>query len=168
MSAMDNESTATLGTTHVDRRSDREVVATRRFAAPAATMYRAWTDQDLFRQWWVPKSFGLSLLLCELDVREGGGYRLEFGHPSSDQPMAFYGKYIEVVPDACLVWTNEESSEGPVTTVTFAQVEGGTIVTVTELYPTMEALESEIASGAMAGMPETLQQLDDLVAGLAG
>jgi uncharacterized protein YndB with AHSA1/START domain len=114
--------------TKVERKSDREVVVTRSFDAPARVLFEAWTKPELFKQWWVPKSFGLSLLSCEMDVRVGGRYRLEFGHPSSEQPMAFFGSYIEVIPSARIVWTNEESEEGAVTTVTFEERGGKTVL----------------------------------------
>lgn len=151
--------------TQVERRSDRELAVTRRFTAPAHLLYRAWSEQELFRQWWVPRSFGLTLLACELDVRIGGGYRLEYGHPASEQPMAFFGKYLEVIPDAKLVWTNEESPDGAVTTVTFEAAGDQTVVTVCELYPSKEALEAELEHGAgIEALPETLGQLETLVA----
>jgi uncharacterized protein YndB with AHSA1/START domain len=147
--------------------SDHEIVVTRSFDAPAHIMFAAWSNADLFRQWWVPKSFGAVLLACEMDVRVGGGYRLEFGHPESDQTMGFFGTYIDVVPDARIVWTNAESADGAITSVTFEEQDGRTLVTVTNRFPTAAALEAEIASGATSGMDETLGQLAALVATMA-
>ncbi len=153
--------------TQVDRVSDREIVVTRRVAAPVAVVYRAWSEADLFRQWWVPKSAGITLLSCEMDVREGGSYRLEFGHPASDQPFAFFGRYTAAEKDRRIVWTNEESPDGAVTTVTFAADGDGTLLTISNLFPSKAALDDEIASGGTAALPETLAQLDDLVAEMA-
>ena len=132
--------------TTVERTSERELVVTRSFNAPARLVFEAWTTPALFKRWWVPKSFGLTILSCELDVRVGGGYRLEFGHPASEQPMAFFGSYVEVTPYSRLVWTNEESPDGAVTTVTFEEKGGMTRVVVNDLYPSKEALDAALAS----------------------
>src|SRR5215471_15405660 len=107
----ESEPTATKNRTTVERKSEREVVVTRTINAPARIVFEAFTKPDLFKRWWVPKSFGLSLLSCELDVRVGGTYRLVFSHTCSE-PMAFFGRYIEVTPHSRLVWTNEEGGDG--------------------------------------------------------
>jgi uncharacterized protein YndB with AHSA1/START domain len=153
----------TKRSTVAERISDREMVVTRSFDAPAHLLFEAWSKADLFRQWWVPKSYGLSLLSCEMDVRVGGGYRLVFAHPESGAPMAFFGTYVEVIPNACISWTNEESEDGAVTTVTFAEQDGKTSLSVSNLFPSKEALDTEIASGATGGMQETLDQLDEVL-----
>jgi len=151
--------------TTAKRKSDREMVVTRTFNAPARIVFRAWTTAELFRQWWVPKSYGLTLLSCEMDARIGGGYRLVFRHPESDQPMAFFGRYLEVVPNARLVWTNDEGGEnGAVTTVTFEEKGGMTLVVMRDLYPSKKALDDAIASGSTAGgFDEQFTQLDALL-----
>lgn len=150
--------------TTVERKSDREMVVTRTFNGPARIVFAAWAKPELFKRWWVPKSAGLSLLSCEMDVRVGGRYRLEFGHPASEQPVAFFGRYIEVIPDARIVWTNDEGGEGPVTTVTFEDRGAETLVVMRDLYPSKEALDEAIASGSMGGgYDETFQQLDELL-----
>lgn len=146
--------------TVVERRSDRELVVIRRFAAPVHLVFRAWADPALFRQWWIPRSYGMTLVSCEMDVRKGGTYRLEIGHPASDQPMAFFGTYMEVVPNERIVWTNEESPDGAITTVTFALRDGLTEVSISNLFPSAEALEQELASGACDGTRESLDQLE--------
>lgn len=153
--------------TTLDRRSERELVVTRTVNAPARIVFEAWTTPELFRRWWAPRSFGLSFLACEMDVRAGGGYRLEFGHAASAQPMAFFGKYIEVTPYTRLVWTNDEGGEGgPVTTVTFEETDGGTLIVKHDLYPSKEALDGETASGSTCGAGEQLDQLDELLVNL--
>ena len=150
--------------TTVERKSERELVVTRIFNAPARIVFEAWTKPELFKQWWVPKSLGLTLLSCDMDVRPGGKYKLVFKHGDSE-PMAFYGRYTEVTPPSRLVWTNEEGGEdGPVTTVTFEEQGGKTLVVLTELYPSKEALDAAIASGSTSGdMNETFEQLEELV-----
>jgi len=147
------------GTT-VERKSERELVVTRTINGPARLVFEAWTKPELFKQWWVPKSFGLTLLSCEMDARVGGKYRLVFRHGASES-MAFYGTYVEVTPHSRLVWTNEEEGDaGQVTTVTFEEKAGKTLLVLHELYPSKEALD---ASGSTGGMPETLEQLDEFV-----
>ena len=132
---------------------------TRTFNGPARIVFEAWTTPELFRRWWAPKSSGASLLSCEMDVRVGGGYRIEFGH---EAPMAFFGRYIEVTPHSRLVWTNDESDDGAVTTVTFEEKGGKTLLVLHELYPSKEALDDAIA-GMEGGMPEQFEQLDELL-----
>ena len=153
--------------TSVERRGDRELVVTRTFDAPPSMVYRAWSQPELFRRWWMPKSVtGVSLVSCELDVRTGGKYRLEFSAGGADT-MAFYGKYLEVVPNERIVWTNDEGEEGAVTTVTFEDQGGKTLLTFHEAYPSSEALE-EALQGSAAGLPEQLEQLDELLSGMTG
>jgi len=159
----ESEPTPMKNSTTVERTSDRELVITRTFAAPARIVFEAWTRPDLFKRWWVPKSLGMSLLSCDMDVRVGGRYRLEFAH--GDSKAAFFGTYKEVTPHSRLVWTNEESDEGSVTTVTFAEKGGKTLLVVHELYPSKEALDA--AGGAADAMGETFAQLDELLVALA-
>jgi uncharacterized protein YndB with AHSA1/START domain len=151
----------------VERTSERELVVSRTIHGPARLVFEAWTRPELFERWWVPKSFPISLLSCELDVRVGGGYRLVFGHEGST--MEFFGRYLEVTPHSRLVWTNDEADGGePVTTVTFEETGGTTLVVVHDLYPSKQALDEAIASGStgISGMPEALEQLDELLVNL--
>jgi uncharacterized protein YndB with AHSA1/START domain len=151
----------------MERTSERGLVVTRTVTGPARTVFEAWTKPDLFERWWVPKSFPISLLSCEMDVRVGGRYRLVFGHEGST--MEFFGRYLEVTPHSRLVWTNDEGDEGgPITTVTFEETGGRTLVVVHDLYPSKDALDGAIASGStgISGMPEALGQLDQLLVDL--
>jgi uncharacterized protein YndB with AHSA1/START domain len=144
--------------TQVERKSDREIVTTRTFDAPARLVFKAWTQAELFKQWWVPRSMGMTLRSCEMDVRVGGRYRLSFG-----DGMDFFGKYLEVTPHSRLVWTNEESgAAGPVTTVTFEEKDGKTLLVLHELYPSKEALDAA-GTGAADALVETFTQLDQLL-----
>ena len=156
-----------LGTSAtVERRSDRELVVTRTINGPARLVFEAFTKVELFQRWWVPKSCGFSLVSCELDVRVGGGYRLVFPFGESGT-TAFFGRYLEVVPNSKLVWTNDESGEGgPVTTVTFAEAGGRTRVTFSDLYPSKEALDAAVDSGSTSGLIESFGQLDELLSTL--
>lgn len=146
--------------TAVERKSEREMVVTRTFNGPARLLFEAWTKPELFKRWWVPKSTGMSLLSCEMDVRVGGGYRLAFA-TDGPKPMEFFGRYIEVTPHARLVWTNDEGDGGAVTTVTFEENGGQTLLVVHDLYPSKEALEASL--GSLDAMPETFDQLDEVL-----
>jgi uncharacterized protein YndB with AHSA1/START domain len=161
----EREPTPTKNRTIVERKSERELVITRTFNGRARIVFEAWTKPELIKLWWAPKSTGVSLISCEADVRVGGGYRFEFGHEGS-KPIAFFGRYIEVAPHARLVWTNEESDDGAVTTVTFEEKGGKTLLVMRELYPTKEALDASIA-GMEGGMSETFAQLDELLVTLS-
>jgi uncharacterized protein YndB with AHSA1/START domain len=159
----ESEPTPTNNRTTAERKSERELVVTRTINGPARTVFEAFAKPELFKRWWVPKSFGLSLISCELDVRVGGRYRLVFSHGGSE-PMTFHGRYIEVTPYSRLVWTNDEGDDGgAVTTVTFEDRAGKTLLVMHDLYPSKKALEAAIASGSTGGMSETLDQLDEFV-----
>ena len=161
----EGEATAAKGRTTAERKSECELVVTRTINGPAHLVFEAFAKPELLRQWWVPKSFGLSLLSCEADVRVGGKYRLVFaGDP---EPMAFYGRYVEVVPHSRLAWTNEEGGgDGAVTTVTFEEKDGKTLLVVHDLYPSKEALDEAIASGSTGGPTEQFEQLDEVLVSL--
>jgi uncharacterized protein YndB with AHSA1/START domain len=155
--------------TTVERKSERELVVTRTFNGPARIVFEAWTKPDLFKRWWVPKSSGMTMLSCEMDIRTGGTYRLVFSHASFEKPMAFFGRYIEVTPPSRLVWTNDEGGEGgAVTTVTFEDKGGATLVVLHDLYPSKEALDEAISSGSTSGFDEQFGQLDELLIAQGG
>ncbi len=160
----DTESKPTNYVTTVERKSGRELVVTRTFNGPAQIVFNAWTKPELLKRWWAPKSFGISFVSCEMDARTGGTYRFVFSHPSAPQPMAFFGRYLEVTPPTRLVWTNDEGGEGgAVTTVTFEERGGETLVVMHDLYPSKQALDYAIASGSTSGSGEQFEQLDQLL-----
>ena len=150
--------------TRVEKKSEREVIVTRTFDAPARIVFEAWTKAELMRRWWVPKSSGMTLLSCEMDVRTGGGYRFVFEHPAAPEGMAFFGRYLEVTPHSRLVWTNDESGDaGQLSTLTLEDHGDTTRIVLHELYPSAAALEA--AKGAYDGIAESFGQLDALLAG---
>jgi len=152
--------------TTVQKKSEREVVVIRTFDASARLVFEAWSKPELFKKWWVPRSMGMTLRSCEMDVRTGGKYRLVFGDDPANT-MAFFGSYLDVVPDQRIVWTNEESGDaGSVTTVIFEERDGKTLLIMSELYPTKEALDAA-GTGAQDAMHETFGQLDELLAELS-
>lgn len=152
--------------TVVERTSDLELVVTRQFEAPPEIVFEAWSRPEFFQRWWVPKALGVPLRACEMDVRTGGGYRLEFGLDAANA-MAFFGRYTDVTPPFRIVWTNEESGEITVTTVTFKDLGGKTLLTLSELYPSKEACDQAL-QGSAAGLPLQFEQLDELLTELAG
>jgi len=152
------------GRTAIERKSERELVVTRAFNGPVRLVFDAWTKPELFKLWWAPKSGGVPLLSCEMDARTGGRYRITFGHDASDS-MTFFGRYLEVSPPSRLVWTNDESDDAAVTTVTFAEKDGMTLLVLQEHYPSKEALD-EAFVGMEGAMPEQFEQLDELLATL--
>ena len=151
--------------TAVERTSERELVVTRTFDGPAHLVFEAWSRPELLQRWWTPPSFGISFVSCEADVRTGGTYRFVFSHPAAEQPMAFFGRYIEVTPHSRIVWTNEESADGAITTVTFEETDGKTLLVLHELYPSKQALDDAIASGSSgtSGAGEQFELLDELL-----
>jgi uncharacterized protein YndB with AHSA1/START domain len=167
----ESETTPMKNRTTVEQKSERELVITRTFNGPARLVFEAWTKPELLRRWWLPKSSGASMLSCAADVRTGGTYRFVIGHGGSE-PLAFHGRYLEVIPHARLVWTNEEAGDaGAVTTVTFEEKGGKTLLTMREVYPSKEALDearAQLEAGMEAGMPETFEQLEALLVVLLG
>lgn len=151
--------------TTVERESERELVVTRTFNGPPQIVFEAWTKPELLKRWWTPPSFGMAFVSCEADVRTGGRYRFVFSHPDFEQPVAFFGRYIEVTPHSRIVWTNEEGADGPVTTVTFEPKDGKTLLVLRELYPSKQALDDAIASGSTgtSGASEQFELLDELL-----
>lgn len=168
MDARNEGAAAAKGHTSVERASDRELVVRRTIKGPARLVFDAWSKPELLMRWWVPKSFGFSFVSCEADVRTGGTYRFVFRHPAAEQPMAFFGRYIEVVPNAKIVWTNEEGGEdGSVTTLTLQERGDETILVIRDVYPTKEATDEAIESGSIGGYGEQFDELDKLLASLA-
>ncbi len=156
---------AATGNDTFARKSDRELIVTRRFNAPRDLVFRAWSDAEIFKRWWIPRSMPITMLSCEMDVRTGGSYKLLLSHPAAPEPMAFFGRYLEVEPPARIVWTNEEEGDaGQVTTVTFEQQGDSTLVVILERYASKEALDEAIATGSINWSNETFEQLDAVLA----
>ncbi len=153
--------------TTVQRTSERELVITRTFNAPAPVVFEAWTKPELLKRWWTPPSFGISFVSCEVDARTGGTYRFVFSHPDFEQPMAFFGRYVEVTPCSRIVWTNEESADGALSTLTFTEEGGKTFLVLHELYPSKQALDEALESGSSSGAGEQFNLLDEVLATLA-
>ena len=162
----DSEPARAKNPTTVERTSERELVVTRTVNGPARLVFEAWTRPELFKRWWIPKSAPITMVSCEMDIRTGGTYRLVFNAGPSRQ-IEFFGRYIEVTPTSRIVWTNDEGEEGgAVTTVTFEEKGGQTLLVVHDLYPSKDALDGALASGSTGGWPEQFEQLDEVLASL--
>lgn len=153
--------------TTVNRTSDTELVVTRTFDAPARIVYAAWSNAEHFKRWWAPRSMGVPIRECEIDMRTGGKYRLQFGK-DAENTFQFFGKYLEVVPERKIVWTNDEEEDGQITTVTFEESGGKTNLTIRDVYPSKAALDEAMVSGATGGFEEQFGQLDEFLAETAG
>ncbi len=152
-----------MGRTTTERTSDRELVVTGTIDGPAAIVFEAWTDPELVKRWWVPRSLPVTLVSCEMDVRVGGTYRFTF-QVDPTTTMDFFGRYLEVDPPRRLVWTNEEGgNDAVITTATFDEDEGRTRMVIHDRYPSKEALDEAIASGSTAGWDEQFGQLEELL-----
>ena len=151
--------------TDVHRQPEHEFVLTRSLKSPSHLVFEAWSKPELFQQWWVPKSCGLKIVSCKMDVRTGGNYRLVLAHPACDQPMAFFGSYTDVLPNERLVWTNEESADGAITAVVLNETDGCTMLAITNAFGSAKALDDEVASGAIEALEETLMQLEAFLGG---
>lgn len=152
--------------TTIERKSERELVITRTFDAPAHLVFEAWTRPELLQRWWTPASLGITFVSCEADVRTGGTYRFVFSHPAFEQPVAFFGRYVEVTPFSRIVWSNEESPDGALTTVTLEENGGRTRLVLHELYPSKQALDDAMESGSPGAAPEQFELLDEVLATL--
>ena len=161
-----------MSPTLLERVSEREIVITRTFDGPARIVFEAWTNPELVRRWWAPRSLGVSMASCEADVRVGGRYRYVL-EPAQGATIAFSGEYSEVTPPSRLVYSTffEPEGKGPmgdpaIVTVTFDEREGKTHVVSREVYPSKEVLDGALATGMEQGLRATMDQLDELVASL--
>jgi len=150
----------TKNQTTIERKSDNELVITRAFNGPAEVVFEAWTKPEIVKRWWAPRSFGIELVSCEIDLRAGGQYRYVFALEGQES-MVFYGIYLEVQRPTRLVWTNADAGDY-VSTATFTEKDGKTVLTLHECHPSKAALDEALASGAYPG--ENFDQLDELLA----
>jgi len=154
--------------TQMEVQGERELVIARTFRAPSDIVFDAWTQPELVRRWWAPKSHGVSVVECTADVRPGGAWRYVLGRGA--ERIAFSGKYLEVERATRLVYTSwfEAIPGAEVTvTVTFEEKDGATTLVAREIYPSKEALQAALATGMEHGARETMDQLDELVVSLS-
>jgi uncharacterized protein YndB with AHSA1/START domain len=162
--------TQSAKTLQVTTPSDREVVFTRAFDAPRELVFEAWTNPEHVRHWWGLRES--TMLLCEADVRPGGSWRyVTTAEDGAEVP--FTGVYQEVTPPERLVYTEMydvepfNSGDPAVNTVAFTPEEGGTLVTVTTVYPSKEVRDFALSSGMEAGAAESYDRLAEHLTTLA-
>jgi len=144
--------------------SDREILITRTFDAPAALVFKAWTTPDLVRRWWGFESS--PLVVCDIDLRPGGGWRYVTREPDGTE-LGWHGTYIEVDGPHRLVST--EVFEGfpdaaAQNTLVLSETDGITVLTVTVEHTSMEHRDGHIGSGMEPGMQHSLDRIEDLLA----
>jgi len=140
--------------------TDEQILITREFEAPKDLVYRAWTEPGLVGRWWGGERGEVTIV--EVDLRVGGTWRCVMVTDDGSE-VAFYGEYREVVPDERIVST--EVYEGvpeaeALNTVTFAETDGRTILTVLVEHASKEARDAHIASGMEVGVREGMDLLE--------
>jgi len=149
--------------------SDREIAMTRAFDAPRELVFEAWTNPQHVRHWWGPRT--ATIVTCEADVRPGGVWRYVTRSESGEE-IPLTGVYQEVTPPERIVHTEildvEPFNQGepPVTTVTFAEEEGRTLVTSVTLYPSRD-IRDAVLSGAGTGAAEIYDRFDEYLHAIA-
>jgi uncharacterized protein YndB with AHSA1/START domain len=136
----------------------------REFDAPAAAVFRAHTDPDLYAQWLGPRTMKLDGM--QLDAKPGGRWKYEF-RGSGDTLMSFHGVFHTVEPNTLLIQTFEFSlapGQVGVDSTTFVELNGRTRMLVHEVYPSVEARDMAVASGMEHGIIEGYERLDELLA----
>ncbi len=139
---------------------DREILITREFDAPAALVYRAWTDPELVPRWWTARRG--TMQVCEIDLRVGGRWRYVMDADGFE--VGFHGEFREIVPGERLVQT--EVFEGmpdaeALDTLTFEERDGRTLVTMVVTHELPEHRDAHIASGMEAGLQDALELLEE-------
>jgi len=158
--------------TSMELRDDRDVVIARTFNAPARLVYDAWTKPEFVRRWWAPRSHGVSLVVCDADIRVGGAYRyvMRKDGDGADGDIGFSGRYVELTPHSRIVLTQifEPMADAGevVITVSFDEVDGQTHLVSQERYPSKEARDAAVGAGMEQGMRESMDQLEALVVAL--
>jgi uncharacterized protein YndB with AHSA1/START domain len=149
--------------------SDREILITRQFDAPAAAVFKAWTTPELVRQWW---GFETSeWLVCEIDLREGGTWRYVTREEGGFE-VGFHGEFRTIEAPHRIVSTEvyegfPEPDAEALNTIVLDERAGVTTMTVTTVHAKQEHRDAHIASGMEAGLQVSLDRLENLVAGAA-
>lgn len=140
---------------------DEPIIRFRRFVkAPPARIFAAWTDPAALRQWWGPADW--TLVVCDVDLRVGGGYRMVHQTPDGKR-FGTSGEYLEIVPGRCLVNTfvfDGTPDRKSVDTVEFIAVPGGTLVTGVSRHESIAARDAHVNAGMERGMRDTYRRLD--------
>jgi uncharacterized protein YndB with AHSA1/START domain len=145
--------------------SDREIVMTREFKAPARTLFEVWTKPEHVRKWYAVR--GTTMTVCEIDLRVGGAWRWVITRPGLE--VAFSGVFREIDPPHRLQRTEVfEAMPGAesLVTFTFDEKDGQTTLTMNMLFKSKQDRDVCLRSGMELGVKECFQRIDELVAGL--
>ena len=154
------------GTATVTLPNDEQILITREFDAPRRLVYRAWTTPDLVKRWWSGNRG--ETRIAEIDLRVGGGWRCVMVTEGGFE-VAFRGEYREIVPNERIVSTEvyEGMPEGEaLNTVTFAETDGRTTLTVLVQHASKEARDAHVNSGMEVGMQEGMDLLEQVAISL--
>ena len=147
-------------TMNVTTPSDREVVVTREFDAPARLVFEAWTNCKHLPHWLLGPE-GWTMPKCEVDLRVGGKYRFGWFRPETGKGFEMYGSYVEIDPPGRLVST--ESMEGApgetLNTIILEEIEGRTHMTLTIVYDSKEFRDMVLKTGMTRGMEASFDRL---------
>jgi uncharacterized protein YndB with AHSA1/START domain len=156
------------GSATVTLPSDREILITRQFDAPASLVFRAWTTPDLVKRWW---GFETSeWLVCDIDLREGGSWRY-VTRETGGYEVAFHGEFRAIDSPRRIVSTEvfegfPDPDASALNTIMFEERAGVTTTTVRVLHATLQHRDGHLASGMESGMQISMDRLEDLVAEL--
>jgi uncharacterized protein YndB with AHSA1/START domain len=153
------------GTLKITTPTDREIVLTRVFDAPRRLVFDAFTKPELLKRWFGPR--GWSLVVCEVDLRVGGGFRFVLRSPDGRE-MGMRGVYREIVPPERSVHMESFDDYPGESQVTAVLVEHGgkTTLTATVSYASREIRDAVIQSGMEQGAAESYDKLAELFASL--
>ena len=151
------------GTLKVTTPSDCEIRMVRVFDAPRTMVFEAFTKCDLLKRWFGPR--GHSLVVCEMDLKVGGGWRFVIRSPDGSQ-LGMRGKIRELKGPERLMHIesfDDYPGEAQVTT-TFVEARGKTTVTIDLLYESKQIRDAVVQSGMEHGAAESYDRLAEYLA----
>jgi uncharacterized protein YndB with AHSA1/START domain len=158
------------GTATVTLPTDEQILITREFDAPKHLVYKAYTTPELVKRWWNAKRGEVTI--AEIDLRVGGKWRYVMVTDDGFE-VGFHGEYREIVPNERIVSTEvyegvpeEAQGEGTLNTITFAEVDGRTTLTLLTQCPSKEVRDAIIDSGMEAGMQDAMDLLEEVAVSL--
>jgi uncharacterized protein YndB with AHSA1/START domain len=158
------------GPAKVTTPTDEQILITREFDAPKHQVYKAWTTPELVKRWWAGRRGEVTLI--EMDLRVGGKWRYVLV-AEGGMEVGFHGEYREIVPNERIVSTEifEGLPDAPedhvaVNTVTFAEMEGRTILSLLTQLKTKEDRDAILESGMEVGMQEQMEIIEEIAISL--
>ncbi|HEX2052575.1 MAG TPA: SRPBCC family protein [Actinomycetota bacterium] len=161
---------ATVGKLNVELPEGRpEIVMTRTFEAARELVFKAHTSCEHMSHWWGPRS--TSFKSCDVDFSEGGKWNIVL-RDSDGNDAPFKGEFREIVEPERITWTfiydvEPFNADEAVETIVFTEQDGKTLVTVTSVYPSIEARDGAAATGMADGAAETWDRLEEYASTLA-